>query len=103
MALKAQYRTDLEHFTMEFNSEDKLRRVIADLLGKMGREEVRITHGTGERGKDIVFYASGGMGERRLFACVVKNKPISGNISSTSGAKVVLNQAEQAFDEPHIN
>jgi len=103
MAPKAQYRTDLDHFSIEFNSEDKLRRVIADLLGKMGREEVRITHGTSERGKDIVFYASGGMGERRLFACVVKNKPITGNVASTSGAKVVLNQAEQAFDEPHIN
>lgn len=103
MALTTGYKTDLDHFIKEFDSESKLHRVIADLLGKMGREEVRITHGTGERGKDIVFYAKGGMGERRLFACVVKNKAITGDVSSPSGAKAALNQAEQAFDEPHIN
>ncbi len=103
MTSKQAYTTDLDRFAHEFDSEDKLRRVITDLLGKMGREEVRITHGQIERGKDIVFYAKGGMDEKRLFACVIKNQPITGNVESLSGAKVVLSQAEQAFDEPYVN
>jgi len=93
----------LDKFCAEFATEDRLRRVFADLLTKMGKESVRVTHGPTEKGKDIVFYGPGGLGERRLFACVVKNVRITGSISSRSNAKEVLNQAEQAFAEPYLN
>jgi hypothetical protein len=69
----------------------------------MRREEVRITHGADEKGKDIVFYGPSGLLERALFACVVKNKRIVGSIGSGTSAKEVLHQAEQAFTEPFVN
>jgi hypothetical protein len=69
----------------------------------MGREGVRITHGTNEKGKDIIFYSTGGLGEKRLHACVVKNQRITGEVDASNGAKNVLFQAEQALDEPYVN
>jgi hypothetical protein len=69
----------------------------------MGREEVRITHGSQEKGKDIVFYARGGMNERTPYACVLKKGRITGSVSGKTPAKEVLYQAEQAFDEPYTN
>ena len=73
------------------------------LLRKMGREDVRITHGASEKGKDIVFYGPSGLLERSLFACVVKNERIVGSIGNRTSAKEVLQQAEQAFSEPFVN
>jgi hypothetical protein len=97
------YAPELQRFASEFDSEDKLRKVLADLLGRMGREGVRITHGGTEKGKDLIFYSKGGLGERRLNACVVKNTRISGKVDESSGAKAVLFQAEQAFEESYVN
>lgn len=90
-------------FAREFTSEEQLRNALATLFRKMGREDVRITHGTNEKGKDIVFYASGGLLERTLYACVVKKEKIKGAIGCRTSAKDVLQQAEQAFVEPYIN
>ncbi|MGJ5814881.1 NACHT domain-containing protein [Paludibaculum fermentans] len=86
-----------------FKDEADLRQCLRKLLTKMGREEVRITHGTLEKGKDIVFYARGGMNERAPYACVVKKDRITGSVSARTSAKAVLQQAEQAFDEPYTN
>src|SRR6266550_7716039 len=72
------YATQLDLFAREFQTEDHLRRVVADLFRKMGHVGVRITHGANEKGKDIVFYSSGPLEEKRLFACVIKNDPITG-------------------------
>ncbi|HEY0794170.1 MAG TPA: hypothetical protein VGD64_00160 [Acidisarcina sp.] len=85
-----------------------MRTVLADLFRKMGHNGVRITHGPGEKGKDIVFYSDGPMGERRLFACVVKVRPINGRADDhKSGAptlvaelQTVVNQVQSAFSEP---
>lgn len=105
------YVSQLELFAREFKSEAQLRKVLADLLRKMGHTGVRITHGTNEKGKDIVFYSQGPLGEQRLFACVVKNEPITGQVDNhTSGAPTlvrqiqgVLNEIESAFAEPLPN
>jgi len=103
------YSTRLDLFAREFQNEDKLRRVVADLLRKIGHEGVRITHGPNEKGKDIVFYCNGPLGEKRLFACVIKNSPITGQAEDVQrGAPAlvhrilqgVLNQIQQAFNEP---
>lgn len=91
---------DIEEFAATFDTEDTLRKAVAQLLTKMGRLGVQVTHGVIERGKDILFHGPGGMGETRIYACVVKNHPITGNADSAHGAKNVLFQVEQAFDEP---
>jgi hypothetical protein len=103
-----QHATQAELFAREFRNEDQLRRVIADLLGKMGHSRVRITHGPGEKGKDIVFYSEGPLGDRRLFACVVKNQPITGRSDDhrngaptlVGEAQTVANQIQSSFEEP---
>jgi hypothetical protein len=105
------YTSQLDIFARAFPTEDELRQVIADLLRKIGHTGVRITHGTNEKGKDIVLYSEGPLGERRLYACVVKNAPITGQADDhKSGAPTllnriqgVLNQIESAFNEPLPN
>jgi hypothetical protein len=102
------HNTQVELFAREFRDEDHLRRVVADLFMKMGQSRVRITHGSGEKGKDIIFYGEGPLGERRLFACVVKNKAISGRADDhKNGAptlvgelQTVANQIQSSFAEP---
>lgn len=94
---------DLDTFARAFENEKALIEHIATLLRKMGRRNVRITHGKLERGKDIVFYGPSGIDEDVLYACVVKNKRIRGSVDSTNAAKTVLSQAEQAQDEAYIN
>jgi len=111
MSSSDHYVPKLDLFAKEFKSEAHLRTVLADLLRKMGHTGVRITHGATEKGKDIVFYSEGPLGEKRLFACVVKNEPITGQAEDlTSGAPTlvhriqgVLNQTESAFSEPLAN
>jgi hypothetical protein len=105
------YVSQLDLFAREFKTEAHLRKVIADLFRKMGHTGVRITHGPNEKGKDIIFYSEGPLGERRLFACVVKNESITGQADDhTRGAPTlvhriqgVLNQIESAFGEPLPN
>ena len=53
-------------------------------------------HGPSELGKDIVFDSVDEFGDPRVVACVVKNEKISG--SASSGARVVITQAQQALD-----
>jgi hypothetical protein len=106
---RERYSTKLDLFAREFQTEDKLRKVVADLFRKMGHEGVRITHGCNEKGKDIIFYCEGPLGEKRLFACVIKNGPITGQAEDLRcGAPTlvhrilqsVVNQIQEAFNEP---
>lgn len=99
----APHLTDLSRFANAFEAEEVLRKTVLSLLNKMptvsGAEE---THGQQEYGKDIVFYGRGGLDEKRLYACVVKNTPINGSVDSNGGARTVFLQAEQAFDTPYV-
>src|SRR5207302_448325 len=95
---------DLQQFSKTFHSEEELRKHIATLLGKMGRNQgVQITHGTQEYGKDLVFYSCDGIEDWILNACVVKNGKITGSAEENKGARNVFNQVEQALDTPFIN
>jgi hypothetical protein len=97
------YLTKLDRFAREFDSEDTLRRVLADLFRKMGHHGVQITHGSAEKGKDIIFFSTGPMGEDKVFACAVKNQAISGRADDAEGAMTIANQARQALDAPIPN
>jgi hypothetical protein len=64
---------------------------------------VQILQGPLELGKDLVFYIRGAFGESLLCACVVKNSRISGDAGKAEGARTVYQQAQQAFDSPHVD
>jgi len=95
---------DLKRFIEGFENEDALRRAVEALLMKMpGCTNVRATHGPLEQGKDIIFSSEGPMDEVLLNACVIKNEKISGSAESSSGARTVFHQVEQALDTPILN
>lgn len=95
---------DLKRFIEGFEDEDGLRRAVEALLTKMpGCTNVRSTHGSAEQGKDIVFCSAGAMGEPILNACVIKNDKITGSADSSSGARTVFHQVEQALDTPILD
>jgi hypothetical protein len=89
---------------LRFQSEALLQQAIAGLLTRMDDVTgVQILQGSHELGKDLVFYIRGGFSESLLCACVVKNTKITGDVSSSHGARTVFLQAQQAFDTPHID
>ncbi len=101
---RSSHFTDLARFAAAFESEEVLRKTIETLLTKMPKVSgVQRTHGTQEYGKDLIFYGPGGLSETRLYACVVKNTTVTGNVDSNSGARAVHHQAEQALDTPFVN
>jgi hypothetical protein len=98
------FNEELSRFVRLFENEEKLREQVATLLSKFpGVTGVRITHGSQELGKDIVFFAQSGLDEKALHACVVKNGRITGSADSNMGARTVVNQAEQALDTPYTH
>jgi hypothetical protein len=103
VAIDIRQHSDLGRFAQEFRDEAHLRSVLRDLLTKSGAKGVRITHGTNEHGKDIIFYKEGGLSKDVLYACVVKKDRITGKADSRGGAQTVLNQALQALNEPYTD
>ena len=87
---KSHASSEVERFARAFKTEKELREHLETLFRKMGRLEVRITHGTSERGKDIVFYGPSGLDDHSLYACVVKNDRIVGDVTSPTAAQVVF-------------
>lgn len=82
--------------------EKSLREtVLLPLLSSMGIRAVTIYHGPRERGKDIVGFDLDQFGNREYIAVVAKTTDLDGSISSSSGLKEVLFQAEQCFDVPY--
>jgi hypothetical protein len=94
---------ELARFARAFKSEAELQSRLATLLREMGRERVRILHGPSEHGKDIVFHGPSGLDGQSLYACVLKNTPITGEAGSDSSARTVLHQAQEAFQYPYTN
>lgn len=93
--------TKLDRFISSFKNEAELRLAVVSLLEKMpNTTNVRLTHGTQEHGKDIVFDSIVAFGQRELVACVVKNEKITGSADSDQGARAVYTQADQALDTP---
>jgi hypothetical protein len=90
--------------TLKFDNEYLLQQAIAGLLSKMPHVTgVQILQGAQEYGKDIIFYVPGGLSERILVACVVKNTKLTGKAATDSGARTVLIQAQQAFDTAYVS
>ena len=88
--------------SLTFDSEYLLQQAIAGLLSKMPNVSgVQILQGPQEIGKDIIFYVPGGLADRLLCACVIKNKKITGTVASSSGTRTVALQAQQVLDTPH--
>lgn len=96
--------TKLEVFASTFENESHLRTALIGLLERMpNTSDVRLTHGTLEFGKDIVFRFSGPFQETQLVSCVVKNEKISGSVDADVGARTVFHQAEQSLDTAITN
>jgi hypothetical protein len=96
--------TKLQQFSSCFKNEADLRVALIALLEKLPNTwGVRHTHGTAERGKDIIFRSNGPFATEDLVACVVKNNPITGSVDSDDGARTVYHQAEQSLDTPILN
>jgi hypothetical protein len=95
---------ELTQFARVFQDEEALRKSIATLFRhRSDVTGVEITHGSLERGKDIVFYAYDPVGERKLHACVIKHGKITGSADSDRGALNVLTQVTQALENPYLN
>jgi hypothetical protein len=96
--------TKLDVFSSTFENESHLRTALVGLLERMpNTSDIRLTHGTLELGKDIVFRFSGPFQETQLASCVVKNGKISGSVEADDGARTVFLQAEQSLDTPVTN
>lgn len=81
--------------------EDKFREdVLMPLLGKMGLTPVH-THGSDERGKDIVCKESNEFRIIEWVAIVAKVGKITGSTSGSSSFQTVLNQVKEAFSYPY--
>jgi hypothetical protein len=78
--------------------------VLIPLLKKMGFQDVSHHHGgSGEKGKDIVMWKIGSLGERLNCAVVVKAGRISGKAEVSSGsAGGVVMQIQQSFGCPFL-
>ena len=85
---------------IENMKEDQLsQEVLIPLFKEMGYKDVFYYHGgSGEKGKDIVFWESDKLGARKNFAVVVKSENISGQAKTAKGtAGEVATQIQQAF------
>lgn len=58
-------------------SEAEYRLLLAQLFEAMHYEDVKITHGTQEFGKDLVFFEKDKFGEKTWFSCVVKKGDVN--------------------------
>ena len=86
--------------------EDQLsREVLIPLFKAMGYRDVFYYHGgSGEQGKDIVFWESDKLETRKNYAVVVKSVNITGQAKSVKGAAgEVATQVQQAFGSEYLD
>lgn len=82
--------------------EKELRQdLIIPLLSKMGYLAPIEYHGTKEKGKDIICFEYDRLNEQRFLAVVAKKGDLTGSASSNAGLMNVVNQIQQAFDNPY--
>ena len=81
-----------------FGTETAFReKVLVPLFEKRGIEQVTLTHGTGERGKDIVGKENNRLDRCEWLAVVVKIGKVTGSTSAADGFQNVANQVQEAF------
>ena len=84
-----------------FPTEAHFLQFLAELLARLPSiAYVRIIHGIGETGKDIIFQVKGAFGEDLHCAAIAINKRITGSVASNRGARELLFAAEQSLDKP---
>lgn len=82
--------------------EDKFtEEVVKPLFEAMDYKGVRITHGTREYGKDIIFYTLGPFDNKRWGGAQLKAKDISGGMTQKGNFVEVSNQIQTALEMPH--
>ena len=78
--------------------------ILIPLFKKMGMRYVIEYHGgSAKKGKDIIAYYDGPLGDRHYVAIVAKVGDIHGSVSKKGSAAEVLFQAEQALNEPYTD
>jgi hypothetical protein len=85
------------------NEAELRERVLIPLFKRMGFQDVRVYHGSGELGKDIVMWTYSPAGVRANYAVVAKAKRISGKVTGRSSAGEVFTQVTQCFGDPFVD
>ncbi len=83
------------------NEKEFRQDLIIPLLSKMGYLAPIEYHGTSERGKDIICFEYDRLNEQRFLSVVAKTGDLTGNAATNSGLMTVVNQVQQAFDNPY--
>lgn len=83
------------------NEKEFRQDLIIPLLSKMGYLAPVEYHGTNERGKDIICFEYDRLNEQRFLSVVAKTGDLTGNAATNSGLMTVINQVQQAFDNPY--
>lgn len=85
--------------------EAQLRSIVlVPLLRHLEMQGVIEYHGgSAEKGKDILCYYAGPLGERRYVGIVVKTTNLHGAVSARGSGSEVLYQVEQALNEPYTD
>ena len=83
------------------NEKEFRQDLIIPLLSKMGYIAPIEYHGSNEKGKDIICFEYDKLQEQRFLAVVAKSDNMTGNASTNSGLMSVVNQVQQAFDNPY--
>ncbi len=85
----------------QISHEDKFREtVLMPLFDKMGLSPVH-THGSDERGKDIVCKEENSFSLAEWIAIVAKVGKITGSTTMPTGFQTVFNQVQEAFSFPY--
>ena len=90
-------KSKLEHIQKNMKEVD-LYPTLAQLFRQMGFEEVEITHGKHEYGRDLVFRSIDSMGDYQWWAVVVKNK--NANQFDFQEGGEIGRQIRMSFDVP---
>lgn len=94
-------RNQIIDFLSTVNNDEALfRRFAIRLFRELKYREVRETHGTGEAGKDIVFYEQNRLGEFEFVAVQVKVGDIHANVARPGNVTALWLQTVEAFNSP---
>jgi hypothetical protein len=83
------------------NEKEFRQDLIIPLLSKVGYLAPIEYHGTNERGKDIICFEYDRLNEQRFLSVVAKTGDLTGNAATNTGLMTVVNQVQQAFDNPY--
>ncbi len=95
--------SDVMRQLQNLSEQDLQRRIIEPLMRSVGFENVKDHSGRNEKGKDIIATLKGPLGEIELIAIQIKKAKINANISSGNSITKILDQIEQALDEPTVD